>query len=216
MAETKITYDIATDFSGAKVDSTKLHAAIKADSALAAKYLRIDTIKGTNECHVCFSSALDAAEQTTLGMPPTPATGSIIGDHDGKAPTRIKFHTVFKLVADDRSVTAVTPGWDYLGASIGRVGFLADVNKAKAHITICYKSDDGGAVLRLVENDGTSDVVMKTKVLADTEGVWKPFEFSTKVGTDPAPRDTLCEYRLLMEFFDKPHPVAYGIEIVEI
>ena len=80
MAATKYTYAISTDFPNGVMNSDRLSREI-ASSTIATTMDRIDTVG--NVCDVWFADALLTAEETTLGLSPTPGPGTIVGDHTG-------------------------------------------------------------------------------------------------------------------------------------
>lgn len=199
-----ITYILSTDLPDGNVHSGKLKLALEA-SILAGKFLDISEERHrTNQSHVAkvhlfFSDDLTQAEQDALGMPPSPGAETVMGDHDSTPPTTVLQHMTVSLLSGRKiAVAAVDPIWEFIGSTVGRVGFtVGDINRAIAHLTMAIKvSGNGtGAKVRLVEDDGTSQVTIIEKALPVTTG-FKPHEFSTTPGVDPVPRNTANEYRL--------------------
>jgi hypothetical protein len=111
MAEQIITYAISTDFS-AGVDSTRLDAEVS-ESSIVPALTNIET--DGDVCKLTFADTLSGPEQTTLGMPPTPGGGTIIGDHDGSK------------LPDAREVMFLATG-----ASAGSTGTAVDVPLASS------------------------------------------------------------------------------------
>lgn len=133
MAEQKVTYAISTDFQTG-VDPTRLDMEIDASSIVAA-LARIET--NGDVCDVTFATALSGPDQTALGMPPTPAGGTVIGDHDGSGLPDVREATFLASAASAGSTgTAVTVPIDSSVPDVGSSAAISPYSLASSEVTI--------------------------------------------------------------------------------
>lgn len=170
------TYSVSEDFPNDAVHLTKL-----ADEVFASS-LAVRPTSVTVEGDVCTIEFTDTVDEPTLD--------TVVGAHDGIAPTRLKFHASSTMTAphggaghpETRAFTDTN--WIALSGVVTSVGFFVlDVTRAIGRVVGEIKTD-GTCKLRIVRLDGTP--LSAEYEHGDTEGAWEAFSLQTNQPPDEA------------------------------